>query len=393
MMGQQIEHASLFYEFNLEDRVPEGHLLRRVDAVLDLSFVRRHMASHYSATGRPSIDPELMVRMLLIGYLFGIRSERRLCEEVDLNLAYRWFCRLDLAGKVPDHSTFTKNQHGRFRESDLMRTVFETTVEQCLSAGTVSLAHVAVDGSHMRASAAQDRCVGSVTELPSADQASRAVRDYLADLDQASPDLEGVRRSTAKRVSLTDPAVALSRKHGKARFAYGMNALIDTGSGVVLGVQAARERFADEPEAARRMIDRLRVRHDMVPQVLTADKAYGSGPFWRGSKSAGSRRMFLSSTALIRRLDGSPMPTSSTTKRVIDISALKARRCGVSATRVAKPDAAARPLTEAVPATARDARSRRAAPRARREPSAGLSITMFGRRFRPANPARRSGGR
>ncbi|MCF3935863.1 transposase [Acuticoccus sp. M5D2P5] len=279
MMGRQIEHASLFYEFNLEDRVPDGHLLRRVDAVLDLSFVRRHMAAHYSATGRPSIDPELMVRMLLIGYLFGIRSERRLCEEVDLNLAYRWFCRLDLAGKVPDHSTFTKNRHGRFRESGLMRTVFETTVEQCLSAGIASAAHVAVDGSHMRASAAQDRCVASVTDLPSADQASRAVREYLSDLDQASPDLEGVRRSAAKRVSLTDPAAALSRKHGKARFAYGMNALVDTQSGVVLGVQAAPERFADEPEAARRMIERLRVRHDAVPQVLTADKAYGSGPF------------------------------------------------------------------------------------------------------------------
>lgn len=189
MMGQQIEHASLFYEFNLEDRVPANHLLRRVDAVLDLSFVRRHMAAHYSTTGRPSIDPELMVRMLLIGYFFGIRSERRLCEEVDLNLAYRWFCRLDLDGKVPDHSTFTKNRHGRFRESDLMRTVFETTVEACLSAGIASPAHVAIDGSHMRASAAPDRCVASMTDLPSADQASHAVREYLADLDQASPDL------------------------------------------------------------------------------------------------------------------------------------------------------------------------------------------------------------
>lgn len=279
MMGRQSEQASLFYEFSLEDRVPAGHLLRRVDAVLDLGFVRGHMAEHYSTTGRPSIDPELMVRMLLVGYLVGIRSERRLCEEVDLNLAYRWFCRLDLSGKVPDHSTFTKNRHGRFRESDLMRTVFETIVERCLAAGIASPSHVAVDGSHIRASAAQDHCVAAVSELPGADCASRAVREYLSDLDEASSDLEGVRRSAAKRVSLTDPAAALSRKHGKARFAYGMNALVDTGSGVVLGVQAAPERFADEPEAARRMVERLRVRHSAVPEILTADKAYGSGPF------------------------------------------------------------------------------------------------------------------
>ena len=316
MMGRQIEQASLFYEFSLEDRVPAGHFLRRVDAILDLGFVRRHMAEHYSTTGRPSIDPELMVRMLLVGYVMGIRSERRLCEEVDLNLAYRWFCRLDLSGKVPDHSTFTKNRHGRFRESDLMRTVFETIVERCLTAGIASPSHVAVDGSHIRASAAQDHCVAAVSELPDADCASRAVREYLSDLDEASSDLEGVRRSggrlregaryyakrafmprlgvlalmtlwpfsrsepsAAKRVSLTDPAAALSRKHGKARFAYGMNALLDTGSGVVLGVQAAPERFADEPEAARRMVERLRVRHGALPEILTADKAYGSGPF------------------------------------------------------------------------------------------------------------------
>ncbi|WMS43740.1 transposase [Acuticoccus sp. MNP-M23] len=142
-----------------------------------------------------------------------------------------------------------------------------------------SPSYVAVDGSHIRVSAAQDHCVAAVSELPGADCASRAVREYLSDLDEASSDLEAVCRSAVKRVLLTDPAAALSRKHGKARFADGMNALVDTGSGVVLGVQAAPERFADEPEAARRMVERLRVRHSAVPEILTADKAYGLGPF------------------------------------------------------------------------------------------------------------------
>src|SRR5271154_7556010 len=127
MMGQQGEdQASLFYEFCLEDRVPADHLLRKIDRFLDLGALRQHLAPFYSPIGRPSIDPELLIRMLIVGYCFGIRSERRLCEGVHLNLAYRWFCRLGLDGGVPDHSTFSKNRHGRFRESDLLRKLFET---------------------------------------------------------------------------------------------------------------------------------------------------------------------------------------------------------------------------------------------------------------------------
>lgn len=278
MMGRQVEQGALFYEFRLEERVPADHLLRRVDAVLDLSWVRERMARHYSATGRPSVCPELMVRMLLVGYLYGIRSEHRLCEEVDLNLAYRWFCRLGLDGHVPDHSTFTKNRHGRFRESGLLRAVFEHVVERCLEAGLASAAHMAVDGSFVRADASHARCVTSNEELPRED-ASRAVRERFADLESALPDPEGVVRTPPKAVSLTDPAAALSSKHGPSAFAYGMNAMVDTGSGVVLEVQAAPERFADEPIAARRMVKRLRERHGATPGVLTGDKAYGSGSF------------------------------------------------------------------------------------------------------------------
>lgn len=278
MMGRQVEQGLLFYEFRLEDRVPTDHLLRRVDAILDLSFVHEVMAEHYSAIGRPSVDPVLMVRMLLVGYLYGVRSERRLCEEVDLNLAYRWFCRLGLDGRVPDHSTFTKNRHGRFRDSKLMRLVFERVVEQCLRLGIAEVRHVAVDGTHVNANASKDRFVDRVDELPR-EGASRAVRDYFTELDEAVPDLPGTTRHPPKAVSTTDPGAALSTKHGRRTFAYGMNAMIDTASGVVLDVEAAPARFADEPEAARRMVERTKVRHGKVPNVLAADTAYGSGHF------------------------------------------------------------------------------------------------------------------
>ena len=154
MMGERSKsQGRFFYRFDLEQRVPADHLLRKIDAVLDLSKLRSQLAPYYSHTGRPSIDQELMIRMLLIGYCYGIRSERRLCEEVDLNLAYRWFCRLNLEDRVPDHSTFSKNRHGRFREADILRHVFETTVQTCMDAGLVGGEGFAADESIIRASA------------------------------------------------------------------------------------------------------------------------------------------------------------------------------------------------------------------------------------------------
>ena len=159
MMGMQVEAAQLFYEFRLDDHVPADHLLRRIDCFLDLDSVRSELRPFYSSIGRPSIDPELMMRMLIVGYCMGIRSERRLCEEVHLNLAYRWFCRLGLDGKVPDHSTFSRNRHGRFRQSDILRHLFETVVERCLCEGLVGGEGFAVDASLIAADANKQRSV------------------------------------------------------------------------------------------------------------------------------------------------------------------------------------------------------------------------------------------
>ena len=154
MMGVRPVHQNaLFYEFSLERHVPERHLLRSIDRFVELDGLRQELAPFYSEMGRPSVDPELLIRMLIVGYCFGIRSERRLCEEVHLNLAYCWFCGLGLDGEVPDHSTFSKNRHGRFRDSDLMRRLFETVLQRCLDEGLVGGEGFAVDASLIQADA------------------------------------------------------------------------------------------------------------------------------------------------------------------------------------------------------------------------------------------------
>src|SRR6202162_2198578 len=146
MMGQLPRTQSLFYYFRLQDQIPEDHLLRLIDRYVDFSFVRERLKDSYSSTGRPSIDPEILLRLLLVGYLYGITSERRLVEEVRMHLAYRWFTRLGFEQEIPDHSTFSKNRHGRFRNSGIFLEVFEEIVRRCLEAGLVGGKPLTVDG-------------------------------------------------------------------------------------------------------------------------------------------------------------------------------------------------------------------------------------------------------
>jgi transposase len=184
MMGRQrVGQKQLFYSFNLDDNVPSDHLLRGIDQFLDLGDLHPHLAPFYSHTGRPSIDPQLLIRMLIVGYCFGIRSERRLCEEVYLNLAYRWFCRLGLEDQVPDHSTFSKNWHGRFRDSDTLRFVFEQVLERCVREGLVGGEGFAIDASFVKADANRQRGVPGGEAIWSDRQSiSRPVREYLTAL-------------------------------------------------------------------------------------------------------------------------------------------------------------------------------------------------------------------
>ena len=195
MMGKQGDvQAALFYEFRLNDHVPKNHLLRSIDRFVDLAEIRRHLAPFYSTIGRPSIDPELMIRMLLVGYIMGIRSERRLCEKVHLNLAYRWFCRLDLTDDVPDHSTFSKNRHGRFRESDLFRKLFEDVLARCIAEGLVGGEAFGVDSSLIKADANREDGIAPQDWSPSS-HASRATTEYLQTLNGRSFWRSHVRRA------------------------------------------------------------------------------------------------------------------------------------------------------------------------------------------------------
>jgi len=288
MMGWQAEPGQLFYRFNLERHVPADHLLRRIDAVLDLGAIRTMLAPYYAATGRPSVDPELMVRMLLIGYGFAIRSERRLCEEVHLNLAYRWFCRLGLEGAVPDHSTFSKNRHGRFRDSDLFRRLFEHVVRLCMHAGLVGGEGFAIDASVIEADASRSRKVeGRPATWPEDEEVTRPVREYLDALDVAAaaitppPDGDmppGNPPAEPKVTSLTDPPAAWTNKgQMKVTFAYGDNYLIDLRAAVIVDVQATPARWSAEVDATKTMLARTETRFGLKPQRLAADAAYGSG--------------------------------------------------------------------------------------------------------------------
>ena len=274
MMGrQEAGQAPLFYAFNLEDHVPANHLLRGIDQFLDLSELHQHLAPHYSHTGRPSVDPALLIRMLIVGYCFGIRSERRLCEEVHLNLAYRWFCRLGLEDAVPDHSTFSKNRHGRFRDSDTLRFVFEKVLERCLSEGLVGGEGFAIDASVIKADANRQRGVpGAEADWNRESSLTRPVREYLEALDAADEP-----RRTPKNVSLTDPAAQwTAAPGGPAFYAYSTNYLIDTKAGVIVDVEATPAYRTDEVNATRTMVDRVEDRFDIKPTHLIGDTAYGT---------------------------------------------------------------------------------------------------------------------
>jgi transposase len=275
MMGhRQVEQAALFYEFSLERHIPADHLLRSIDRFVELDGLRRELAPFYSTLGRPSIDPELMIRMLIVGYCFGIRSERRLCEEVHLNLAYRWFCRLGLDSCVPDHSTFSKNRHGRFRQSDLLRRVFETVLQRCIREGLVGGEGFAVDASLIKADANRQNGIEGEKGLPS-EATGRSVEEYLTVLDDAA--FGAATEVTPKFLSPADPAARWTGAHGgQAFFAYSTNYLIDVDNAIIVDVEATTAIRQAEVLAAKRMIERARDRFDLYPARLMGDSAYGS---------------------------------------------------------------------------------------------------------------------
>ena len=324
MMGRlKSDQGQLFYEFHLSDAVPEDHLVRKIDTALDLSWLRSELAPHYSSMGRPSIDPELMIRMLVVGYVFAIRSERLLCREVQVNLAYRWFCKLGIEDAIPDHSSFSRARNERFRDGDILRRVFERIVETCIAAGLVDGEGFAVDASLIAADANKQRSIAGQDWRRDRDPArsSRAVKEYLTTLDDtawgAASDV------IPKFVSPSDPAAQWTGAHkGAAFFAYSDNYLIDVKFGVIVDVEASRAIRQAEVGAAKTMIERTEERFGLKPERLIGDTAYGAAPMLTGwSRRKASRHIFLCSTSRSEMTAPSRGATFNMTRSATSITA------------------------------------------------------------------------
>jgi transposase len=276
MMGHHVRSEALFYYFRLEDQVPENHLLRLIDKHVSFEFVRQQLRDSYSETGRPSIDPELLLRILLIGYLYGITSERKLVEELRMHLAWRWFTGLGFDQEIPHHSTFSKNRHGRFQESKLFEQLFEQIVRQCMEVGLVRGDELSVDGSFVEANAAKESRIPR-EQLAEAAEVHQSLRQYLRELAEQNP-VEPVHEQD--QVSTTDPDSTYATKGGvPARLGYYDNYLVDNESCVIVGVQATAARMSQETVAAQGMLTRFTEWHGAQPKSLAADTTYGNGEF------------------------------------------------------------------------------------------------------------------
>jgi transposase len=287
MKGKQKRQEPMFACVRLEDLVPKNHMLRKIDRWIDFSIVHERTRDLYSHTGRPSVDPEVLIRMMVIGYLYGITSERRLCDEVQLNLAYRWFCGLSLEDKVPDHSTFTKNRYGRFAEADLFRELFTDIVKQAQAAGLVKGKHLTVDATPVRANASLESLQEMVVPF-GAEEYLQKVEAEKQKGDQEPLPNTGRKYSNRTHRSKTDPDARIySKKFMKTRLVYSDNILMDNSSRIILDVEVTDPNLNQEGQAAGEMVRRSRFEYGIIPETLGGDKAYGSGPAVRSICEAG----------------------------------------------------------------------------------------------------------
>src|SRR6476620_5063074 len=285
MMGQHDRSEALFYYFRLEDQVPENHLLRLIEKHISFAFVRQQLKDRYSEMGRPSIDPELLLRILLIGYLYGITSERKLVEELRMHLAWRWFTGLSFDQEIPHHSTFSKNRHGRFQESKLFEQLFEQIVRQCVEVGLVEGKHLSVDARSVETNAAKESRIPR-EQFAEAAQVHQTVRQYLKELQEQNPVEEPVHEQD--QVSTTDPDSTYATKGGTpARLGYYDNYLVDNHSCVIVGVQATAARMSQETVAAQDLLTRFTQWQGREPESVAADTTYGNGEFlqWLADRS------------------------------------------------------------------------------------------------------------
>jgi transposase len=285
LLGENPRSERMFYYVRMEDIVPENHLLRLIDRHIDLKFIRDKVKHLYSHTGRPSIDPEVLLRILLIGYLYGITSERRLCEEVQMHIGYRWFVGLNLEDKVPDHSTFSKNRHERFSESDLFQRIFDEIVNQCVSQGLLTGKHLTVDSTYVQANAALKSLEPIVVTM--------GTGEYIEKLERENPVTEepwepgddyphrGQKISNGTHRSKTDPDARLARKSLKAntQLYHGVTYIMDNRSRIIVGADVGKPDRKTDCEKALKQIRRIPFAFGIKPESLGADKGYSTGEF------------------------------------------------------------------------------------------------------------------
>lgn len=296
MIGEKNKEEKLFYYLRPEELIPEDHILRLIDKHVDFSFIRSKVQHLYSHTGRPSVDPEVMMRMLLVGYLFGMTSERRLCDEVQMHLGYRWFVGLSLQDKVPDHSTFSKNRHGRFKETALYQQMFDEIVRQCAEKGLVSGKHLTVDSTLVKANASFRTMEPVVVKL--------GPEEYLKQVERENPiepqeqgdrkgkddepwepkgDLpyRGAHLSNQTHRSRVDPDARITRKtkFSETYLGHAVSYLMDNKSRVILGAERSRPSRRADCQTALALTRRARWAYKLEPKTLGADKGYASGEF------------------------------------------------------------------------------------------------------------------
>jgi transposase len=303
MLGRNRSEPALFQYVNVEELVPKNHFLRKVDAVLDLSFVRDAVAECYSASrGRPSVDPELALRMMLVGRLYDL-GDRELCDEIGMHVGMRWFCGLNLHDPVPDHSTLSKLKNERWAESGLFQRLFDKVVLQCSEAGLVSGRHLSGDGTQVRADASMQSLEPIIeaadptgdAEDPSGEPGGSTARETAPSLELISSEPKepqprggwkghGVKYSNQTHRSTSDPDARLYRKgKGKeSKLSYLMHDLIDTKSRVILSRKVSEAHSSAERRVCIEMLDEVLAKQDVLglpnrPEVISLDGGYGTG--------------------------------------------------------------------------------------------------------------------
>ena len=289
MIGEKQRQEPAFYYVRVEEMIPSNHLLRLVDKHVDLSFIRDKVKHLYSHTGRPSIDPEILLRMLLVGYLYGITSERRLCEEVKMHIGYRWFVGLNLEDKIPDHSTFSKNRHERFSESGVFQGIFDEIVKQCIAKGLLTGKHLTVDSTYIKANASFKNLNPIVVDMNAKEYVEKLEKENpVEDKEESKPwepggdyPLRGKKISNKTHRSGTDPDARLGRKSYNAptELYHAATYVMDNKSRIVVGADVGQPDKRTDCEKALRQIQRIKWAHKMKPESLGADKGYSAGEF------------------------------------------------------------------------------------------------------------------